>query len=47
MISEFTSLIQRGKIKSKRLTPHDILEVNDIIVEYNDYSERYPQGAVR
>ena len=36
MISEFTSLIQRGDIESKRLTKEDMLELNKIIVKYNE-----------
>ena len=35
MISEFISLIQRGKIESSRLTKKDMLELNKIIVTYN------------
>ena len=37
MISEFTSLIRRGKIESTRLTVKDMLELNKIIVEYGKY----------
>ncbi len=36
MIAEFTSLIQRGKNKSKMLTPSDIVGINRVILEYND-----------
>ncbi len=46
MISEFASLIQRGKKESKRLTPKDIVEINGVIVEYNQYAKRHPQGAI-
>ena len=35
MIAEFTSLIQRGEIESKRLTVEDMISINDTIVEYN------------
>jgi glycerol-3-phosphate cytidylyltransferase len=35
MISEFSSLIQRGEITSKRLTKRDMIEMNKIIVAYN------------
>jgi len=35
MISEFISLIQRGKIESPRLTRKDMLELNKTIVQYN------------
>ena len=46
MISEFASLIQRGKKSSERLTPEDMKEINDLIVEYNEQANRYPQGTV-
>ncbi len=46
MISEFASLIQRGKKRSERLTPEDMKEINDLIVEYNEQAKRYPQGTV-
>jgi glycerol-3-phosphate cytidylyltransferase len=35
MISEFSSLIQRGEIESNRLTQKDMIEINKIIVKYN------------
>ena len=35
MISEFVSLIQRGKIESERLSINDMLELNKIITQYN------------
>jgi len=35
MISEFISLIQRGKIESTRLTKDDMIELNKIITQYN------------
>ena len=35
MISEFSSLIQRGEIESKRLTQSDMIEINKITVAYN------------
>ncbi len=35
MISEFSSIVQRGEIKSKRLTKKDMIEMNKIIVAYN------------
>ncbi len=46
MISEFSSLIQRGKTRSNRLTNQDIIEINDILVEYNAYSQLHPEGSV-
>ena len=39
MISEFSSLIQRGEIESKRLTESDIIEINRITVEYNCFKK--------
>jgi len=45
MISEFASLIQRGKTKSERLTPDDIRDINDLIVEYNVHSKLHPEGS--
>jgi glycerol-3-phosphate cytidylyltransferase len=39
MISEFSSLIQRGKIESQRLTQNDMIELNKIITEYNKRSK--------
>ena len=47
MISEFASLIQRGKKRSERLTPEDMREINDLIVEYNVQANRYPQGNIK
>ena len=35
MIAEFSSLIQRGETESKRLTVEEMMDINDIIVEYN------------
>jgi len=36
MIAEFSSLIQRGKRKSKMLTPSDMVGINRVLLEYND-----------
>jgi glycerol-3-phosphate cytidylyltransferase len=36
MISEFSSLIQRGEIESKRLTQLDMIEINRVTVDYNN-----------
>jgi len=36
MIAEFTSLIQRGKRKSKMLTPFDMVGINRVLLEYNE-----------
>ena len=36
MIAEFSSLIQRGKRKSKMLTPSDIVGINRVLLEYNE-----------
>jgi glycerol-3-phosphate cytidylyltransferase len=36
MIAEFSSLIQRGEIESRRLTVDEMMDINDIIVEYNE-----------
>jgi glycerol-3-phosphate cytidylyltransferase len=36
MIAEFSSLIQRGKGKSKMLTPADIVGINRVLLEYNE-----------
>jgi len=36
MIAEFGSLIQRGKRKSKMLTPSDIVGINRVLLEYNE-----------
>ena len=39
MIAEFSSLIQRGETESKRLTVEEMMNINDIIVEYNEKKE--------
>ncbi len=36
MIAEFVSLIQRGKQKSKMLTPSDMIGINRVLIEYNE-----------
>ena len=36
MIAEFASLIQRGKRKSKMLTPSDMVGINRVLLEYNE-----------
>ena len=36
MIAEFSSLIQRGKDKSKMLSPSDIVGINRVLLEYNE-----------
>jgi glycerol-3-phosphate cytidylyltransferase len=36
MIAEFASLIQRGKRTSKMLTPTDIIEINRVVLDYNE-----------
>jgi len=40
MIAEFTSLIQRGKRKSKMLTPIDMIGINRVLLEYNEQKNR-------
>ena len=36
MIAEFTSLIQRGNRKSKKLTPSDMVAINRVLLDYNE-----------
>jgi glycerol-3-phosphate cytidylyltransferase len=36
MIAEFSSLIQRGEIESQRLTVEEMMDINNIIVDYNE-----------
>ena len=36
MIAEFASLIQRGKRKSKMLSPSDMVGINRVLLEYNE-----------
>ena len=36
MIAEFCSLIQRGKRKSDKLTPKDMIRINRVLLEYNE-----------
>jgi len=36
MIAEFASLIQRGKRKSEKLTPKDMIRINRVLLEYNE-----------
>jgi glycerol-3-phosphate cytidylyltransferase len=40
MIAEFTSLIQRGKRKSKMLSPSDMVGINRVLIEYNERKEK-------
>jgi len=40
MIAEFASLIQRGKRKSKMLTPSDMIGINRVLLEYNERKEK-------
>jgi len=36
MLAEFASLIQRGKRKSKMLTPADMVSINRVLLDYNE-----------
>lgn len=36
MIAEFTSLIQRGNSKSKKLSPSDMVAINRVLLDYNE-----------
>jgi len=36
MIAEFSSLIQRGNRKSKKLTPSDMVAINRVLLDYNE-----------
>ena len=36
MIAEFSSLIQRGNRKSKKLMPSDMVAINRVLLDYND-----------
>ena len=40
MIAEFASLIQRGKRKSKMLSPSDMQGINRVLIEYNERKEK-------
>jgi len=40
MIAEFSSLIQRGKRKSKMLTPSDMVGINRVLLEYNEKRDK-------
>ena len=40
MIAEFASLIQRGKRKSKMLSPSDMQGINRVLLEYNERKEK-------
>lgn len=40
MIAEFASLIQRGKRKSKMLSPSDMVGINRVLLEYNDSKKK-------
>jgi glycerol-3-phosphate cytidylyltransferase len=39
MIAEFSSLIQRGQKQSKKLSPSDMIEINRVLLEYNESKE--------
>ncbi len=39
MIAEFSSLIQRGKTKSKKLSPSDMMKINRVVLKYNEKGE--------
>ena len=39
MLAEFSSLIQRGKQKSKMLTPADMVSINRVLLDYNELSK--------
>ena len=45
MIAEFSSLIQRGKRKSKMLTPSDIVGINRVLLEYNESKTKNKKEA--
>ena len=40
MIAEFGSLIQRGKEKSKMLTPLDMVRINNVLLNYNEKNRK-------
>jgi len=40
MLAEFSSLIQRGKRKSKMLTPSDMVSINRVLLDYNEQKNR-------
>jgi glycerol-3-phosphate cytidylyltransferase len=40
MIAEFSSLIQRGKRKSKMLTPSDMVSINRVLLDYNEQNKK-------
>ena len=40
MIAEFSSLIQRGKTKSKKLSPTDMMKINRVVLRYNELGEK-------
>ncbi len=40
MIAEFSSLIQRGKIKSKKLSGADMMKINRVVLKYNEKGEK-------
>ena len=40
MLAEFTSLIQRGKTSSKKLSPTDMTNINKIVLKYNEESKK-------
>jgi len=40
MLAEFSSLIQRGKRKSKMLTPSDMVSINRVLLDYNEQKNK-------
>jgi glycerol-3-phosphate cytidylyltransferase len=40
MIAEFASLIQRGKRKSKMLSPSDMVSINRVVLDYNEFRRK-------
>jgi len=39
MIAEFSALIQRENRKSKKLTPSDMVAINSVLLDYNEYKK--------
>jgi len=44
MLAEFSSLIQRGKRKSKMLTPSDMVSINRVLLDYNEQKNKKKKG---
>jgi len=44
MLAEFSSLIQRGKRKSKMLTPSDMVSINRVLLDYNEQKNKNNKG---